>query len=109
MTADSEPVSPISNHPRGSALSVSVIPRAGRSSIEEPTPGVLHVRITAPPVDGAANTALLRFLAGILDVPRSQLEIASGKTGRHKRIVVKGMTPGELQKRLRDALDRVAE
>ena len=87
-------------------LSVTVVPRAGRSSIEEATDGTLRVRVAAPPVDGAANAALLRFLAGVLEVPRSRLEIAFGKSNRHKRVIVAGMTPSELQKRLNDALGR---
>ena len=104
MTPDSTLRFPISSHARGSALSITVVPRAGRSSIEESTDGTLRVRVAAPPVDGAANVALLRFLADVLDVPRSRLEIASGKSNRHKRVVVEGMTPGELQERLRVAL-----
>ncbi|MBW3632735.1 MAG: DUF167 domain-containing protein [Chloroflexi bacterium] len=93
----------MSSHARGSALLVTVVPRAGRTSIEEAMDGTLRVRVAAPPVGGAANAALLRFLAGVLDVPRSRLAIASGTSNRHKRVVVEGMTPGELQKRLRDA------
>jgi uncharacterized protein len=104
VTPDSTPGSPISSHARGSALSVTVVPRAGRTSIEESTDGTLRARVAAPPVDGAANATLLRLLADVLDVPRSRLEIASGLSSRHKRVVVEGMTPGELQKRLRVAL-----
>jgi uncharacterized protein len=106
VTPDSAPGSPISSHARGSTLSITVVPRARRSSIEESTDGTLRARVAAPPVDGAANAALLRFLADVLDVPRSRLEIASGISSRHKRVVVDGMTPGELQNRLRDALDQ---
>jgi uncharacterized protein YggU (UPF0235/DUF167 family) len=62
--------------------------------------GSLHVRLTAPPVDGAANTALLRLLADRHDVPRSRLTIASGASSRHKRVVVEGIAPDELAKKL---------
>ena len=85
-------------------LSVTVGPRAGRTSLAEATDGTLRARVAAPPVDGAANAALLRFLAEVLDVPRSRLEIASGRSSHHKRVVIEGMTPGVLQKRLRDVL-----
>jgi uncharacterized protein (TIGR00251 family) len=103
---DSTPASPISSHPRGSALSVQVVPRVGRSSIEESKDGTLRVRVAAPPVEGAANDALLRFLAGILDVPRSHLKIVSGTESRRKRVLVEDVTSGELQKRLHDALGK---
>jgi uncharacterized protein len=101
---DPTPGSPISSHARGSALSVTVVPRAARSSLEELTDGTLRVRVAAAPVDGAANAALLRFLADVLEIPRSRLEIISGKSNRHKRVAVVGMTPDELQKRLQIAL-----
>jgi uncharacterized protein YggU (UPF0235/DUF167 family) len=68
--------------------------------------GTLRVRVAAPPVDGSANAALLRFLADLLEIPRSRLEIISGKSNRYKRVVVVGMTPGELQRRLGIALGR---
>jgi uncharacterized protein (TIGR00251 family) len=106
VTLDPKPGFPVSSHGRGSALSVTVVPRAGRSSIQEAPDGTLRVRIAAPPVEGAANAALLRFLADTLDIPRSQLEVVSGKSSRRKRVVVEGTTPADLQKRLRDALGR---
>jgi uncharacterized protein YggU (UPF0235/DUF167 family) len=93
----------VSKHARGSVLSVTVVPRAARSSSEQLADGAIQVRVAAPPVDGAANTALLRFLAGVLDVPRSRLEI-TGASSRRKRITVSGLTPDELETRLHAAL-----
>jgi uncharacterized protein (TIGR00251 family) len=84
-------------------LSVVVVPRAGKSAVEQLADGSLQVRVAAPPVDGAANAALVRFLAGVLGVPRSRLEIISGATGRHKRIVIAGVAPDELETRLHAA------
>lgn len=66
--------------------------------------GTIRVRLTAPPVDGAANLALLRYLAKTLNVSRSRLSIASGATGRRKRIAVEGMDAEELRARLETAL-----
>jgi hypothetical protein len=57
-------------------------------------------------VDGAANAALLRFLANVLHVPRSQLTIVSGKSSRRKVVVVDGMTPEELERCLDRALGK---
>jgi uncharacterized protein (TIGR00251 family) len=85
-------------------LSIIVVPRAAKSSIERLADGVIQVRVAAPPVDGAANAALLRFLAGVLDVPRSRLEITGGASSRRKRITVSGLTPDELETRLHTAL-----
>ena len=104
MTNDPERVSPISAHARGSMLSVTVVPRAGKSSLERLADGTLRIRVAAPPVDGAANAALLRFLANTLDVPRSRLAITSGESSRHKRIVVEGVAPDVLARSLVDAL-----
>jgi uncharacterized protein len=85
-------------------LSVVVAPRAGRSSIERLADGAIQICVAAPPVDGAANATLLRFLAGILDLPRSRFEIVSGASSRRKRIVIAGLAPDELEARLQAAL-----
>jgi uncharacterized protein YggU (UPF0235/DUF167 family) len=74
--------------------------------MEQLSDGTLRVRLAAAPVDGAANTVLLRFLAGALDLPRSRLSIAGGATSRRKRIVVETIDAGELSARVRDALAR---
>jgi uncharacterized protein (TIGR00251 family) len=106
VTTDGNCASGKSKHAHGSVLAVTVVPRAARSSIEQLPDGAIHVRVSAPPVDGAANAALLRFLAGVLDVPRSRLEIIRGASSRRKRINVSGLTPGELETRLQAALGR---
>jgi uncharacterized protein (TIGR00251 family) len=104
VTTGANRASGVSKHARGSVLSVIVVPRAARSSIEQLADGAIQVRVAAPPVDGAANAVLLRFLAGVLDVPRSRLEIIGGATSRRKRITVRGLTPDELETRLQAAL-----
>jgi uncharacterized protein len=106
VTTGARRASGVSIHPNGSLLSVVVIPRARKSSIAQLADGTLQVRVGAPPVDGAANTALLRFLADILDVPRSKLAITSGASSRRKRLSVAGVAPDELEKRLRAALGK---
>ena len=77
---------------KGSALAVRVTPRASRNEIVEMLDdGTIKVRIAAPPADDEANTALIEFLAEILGVPKSRLDIVAGETGRDKLIAVVDM------------------
>lgn len=77
---------------KGSALAVRVTPRASRNEIVEMLDdGTIKVRIAAPPVDDEANTALLEFLADILGVSKSRLDIVAGASGRDKLIAVVDM------------------
>ena len=77
---------------KGAALAVRVTPRASRNEIVEMLDdGTIKVRLAAQPVDDEANTALLEFLAEILGVPKSRLDIVAGETGRDKLISVLDM------------------
>ena len=67
-------------------LAVRVHPRSARNRYEWDQDGVLHVWVTAPAVDGAANKALLKYLADELSVPVSRIVLVSGETSRSKRI-----------------------
>jgi uncharacterized protein (TIGR00251 family) len=69
-------------------LRIRIQPRASRDAIEGVHAGRLRVRITAPPVEGAANARLLEFLAGALDVARRRLAIARGDQARDKDVVL---------------------
>src|SRR5512134_2055192 len=74
---------------KGSALAVRVTPRASRNEIVDLLDdGTIKVRIAAPPVDGEANETLIEFLADILGVPKSRLDIVAGVSGRDKLIAV---------------------
>jgi uncharacterized protein len=106
VTRDHNAPSPIAAHARGAILAVTIAPRASKTEWERLPDGALRVRIAAPPVDGAANTTLLRFLADALDLPRSRLSIVSGATSRRKRIVVEGSGVDELTARVRSAIAR---
>ena len=83
-------------HPDGVLLALKVQPRASTNEIGEPLGHELRVKVTAPPVDSAANEALLRFLAGRLGCPRNRVELLRGRTSRHKIVKVHGFTPGEV-------------
>lgn len=73
-------------------LDVRVIPRAARPGLAGTRHGALLVRLSAPPVDGAANAELIQLLAKALDVPKRQVTIVAGERGRLKRVKVEGLT-----------------
>jgi uncharacterized protein (TIGR00251 family) len=85
----------------GVCISLKVRPRASRNEIAGPIGKELKVKVTAPPVDSAANEAVLEFLAGILGCPRNQLELLRGATSRHKQILVRGITAAQVEEKLR--------
>jgi uncharacterized protein (TIGR00251 family) len=60
----------------------------------------IQIRIAAPPVDGAANQALVRFLSRLLGVPARNIEVVSGSSARRKRVRVLGVTPAQAHSRL---------
>ena len=72
---------------------VRVVPRASRSEVVGEHDGAMRVRIAAPPVDGAANEALIRLLAQTLRVSRSDIEITAGRSGKLKTVRVVGLDP----------------
>jgi uncharacterized protein len=78
-------------------LRVRVQPRASRNEVTAWRDGVLHVRLTAPPVEGAANAACRDFLAEWLGVRRSQIELVAGEKSREKRFRVAGLTDSEIE------------
>lgn len=79
-------------------LNVRVQPKARHDEIVGPYSNALKVRITAPPVDGIANSHLIRFLAKTFGVPISQVSLLSGKTGRDKRLRIQSpvILPAEI-------------
>jgi uncharacterized protein (TIGR00251 family) len=81
-------------------LSVRVTARAGRNALGEMVDGVLAVRLAAPPVDGAANKALVAFLAEAFGIPKSDIRIEAGQQSRRKRLRISGLAPDDLAGRL---------
>jgi uncharacterized protein (TIGR00251 family) len=76
----------------GILLSVKLQPRASVNEIGEPLGNELRIRVTAPPVDAAANEALVRLLAERLDCARNQVELVRGHTSRHKVVKIYGVS-----------------
>ena len=86
--------------PDGVLLSVKLQPRASANEIGEPLGEELRIKVTAPPVDAAANEALLRLLAETLDCPRGRVELVRGHTSRHKVIKLHGATLASVMAKL---------
>jgi uncharacterized protein (TIGR00251 family) len=78
---------------RGNAVRIPVRaqPRASRSELAGEYDGALKIRLAAPPVEGAANEELVRFLARLLGVPKSAVRVVSGESGRNKMVEVEGV------------------
>ena len=84
----------------GVLLSVKLQPRASANEIGEALGNKLRIKVTAPPVDAAANEALVKLLAQHLDCPRNRVELVRGHTSRHKTVKLYGIAPEEVVKRL---------
>lgn len=84
----------------GAILQVRVQPRASKNELVGWQEGALKIRLTAPPVDGAANAALIAFLAEVLVVRRGDIRVVSGETARLKRLEIASLEPAELAARL---------
>jgi uncharacterized protein (TIGR00251 family) len=81
-------------------LHIRVTPRARRNALGGMEDGVLAVRLAAPPVEGAANKALIAFLAETFGIARSAVRVESGERSRHKRVGISGVTAEEVARRL---------
>ena len=84
-------------------LSVRIQPRASKNGASRMADGSLKIRLTAPPVDGAANEALVTFLSETLSVSKSVVEIVSGHASREKRIKIIGMSESDVNRLLNNA------
>ena len=76
----------------GTVIKVKVIPRSSRTEILGKENDIYRMKLTAPPVEGKANKAVIELLAEKLGVPKREIEIVSGKTGRLKTVRVRGMS-----------------
>lgn len=90
----------IKKEPDGVSIPVRVTPRSSRNIIAGEEDGVLRIRLNAPPVDGKANDALVRFMAKHLGLARRDVSLAHGEKSRNKRLLITGLSAAELLKRL---------
>ena len=93
-------VVPVTSTADGVRIAVRVMPRSPRTAIDGVRDGRLVIRVTAPPVDAAANDAVVAMLASALSVPRRAVTITAGATSRNKTIAITGVTPTTVQARL---------
>ncbi|HSM35055.1 MAG TPA: DUF167 domain-containing protein [Longimicrobiales bacterium] len=84
---------------------VRVVPRASRTEVAGEYAGALRVRLAAPPVDGKANAALIRFLSSALSVPRAEIRIVRGESSRSKTVEVDA-PPADVRRALETLVGR---
>jgi uncharacterized protein (TIGR00251 family) len=84
----------------GSTFSISVTPRASRAEIAGLQEGMLRLKVTALPVEGAANEACIKLLAKELGLKKSQMEIFAGTKSRKKAVLIKEISKAELEKKI---------
>jgi uncharacterized protein (TIGR00251 family) len=86
---------------KGAALAIRVTPRSSKNEIAEIlNDGTIRVRLMAPPIEGRANEALVTFLAEVLEVSRSKIEIVAGETGRDKLVSILGLDAETVHNRI---------
>lgn len=89
---------PITAMASGVRLSVKVQPRSSREALLGVHDGALKIALTAPPVDGEANAALIAYLAGALGVPKRSVRIVRGETSKTKTVEVDGVREADVRR-----------
>jgi uncharacterized protein (TIGR00251 family) len=97
---------PVRETAQGATFAVKVQPRARKNAITGAVGGALKLALTAPPVEGRANQAVIEFLADLFAIPRSSITITSGTTSRLKRVCVSGVSCAAVQQRLNEICSR---
>jgi uncharacterized protein (TIGR00251 family) len=86
---------------RGATFAVRVLPRGRRNEIVGVLDDALKVRVSAPPVEGAANAAVVKLVAKTLSVPNGNVEIVSGQSARLKVLLISGLSAQDVRALLR--------
>jgi uncharacterized protein (TIGR00251 family) len=89
---------------RGISFAVKVHPRASKNAITGTVGDALKLALTAPPVEGKANQAVIEFFADLFQIPRSSVTIASGEASRNKVIRIAGVSKPAAEQRLAESL-----
>ena len=98
---------PVKDTSEGVTFTVKVHPRARKNAITGTVGEALKLALTAPPVEGRANQAVVEFFADLFEIPRSSVTIASGASSRVKRIDIAGINAAHAQLRLQSILDHM--
>ena len=95
---------PVQESAKGVSFAVKVHPRARKNAITGTVGDALKLALTAPPVEGKANHAVIEFFADLFQIPRSSVTIASGETSRNKVIRIAGVSKPAAEQRLAENL-----
>jgi len=94
------PAMPIRETKNGLSFDIHVNPHASRAGISGISEGILKLKVTAPPVEGAANEACIDLLAKTLKLRKSQMKISAGAKGRKKTILVSEISKTDLERKI---------
>ena len=89
---------PVGETTDGVVFNIRVIPRASRCELAGVQGDALKIRITAPPVDGAANKECINFLSDILGVKKSQIKIIAGHRSKNKKVSISGINRKDIER-----------
>ncbi len=81
----------------GIIFQVKVLPRSSKNQVAGVSEGMLKIKLTAPPVEGAGNEMLIKFLSGKLDIPKTKISIIRGRSSRSKTILAEGLSAAALE------------
>ena len=95
---------PVQESAKGITFAVKVHPRARKNAITGTVGDALKLALTAPPVEGKANQAVIEFFADLFAIPRSSVTIASGETSRNKIVRVAGVSRPVAEQKLAENL-----
>ena len=90
----------LTDTPAGAVLNLRIIPRASKNAIQGEHGDALKIRLCAPPVDGAANAALIEFLSDTFALPRARVQLLAGATSRSKRVLLSGCSSSTVRSHL---------
>lgn len=98
---------PVTESSKGISFSIRIHPRARKNAITGVIGDALKLALTAPPVEGRANQAVIEFFAELFEIPRSSVTITSGETSRNKKVRIAGLTRAAIVARLSECLDNM--
>jgi uncharacterized protein len=100
---------PVHESAKGISFAVKVHPRARKNAITGVVGDALKLALTAPPVEGRANHAVIEFFADLFAIPRSSVTIASGETSRNKVVRIAGLSRTAIEQRLARATEEALQ